>query len=681
VLTHVPPEESQGTNPQCEDFGLLEQTRFDPVPSSGSATRDGVTIVITDSESGEAVEFSWTSETPIDLVIVKGGPTANLYFYDEETADSGLTAPGRKGISHISFCFDEEEPDVSVSKSADFEGQELLPGGSLTYTITVTNEGTGTAEGVTLTDDLDDSLENVSASPTQGTCDVGAGNTLSCDLGDIGEGEFVTVTIDATVAEDFCGELTNKATVDAENDTNSENNESDTVTVTVECQPDVAVEKSAVIEGNPRPGDTFDFVIIVTNVGTGTAEDVVLTDTIQAGLAIEATDPGPPTCMIQPGSLGETVTCDLGDIPQGESVSVTITVTVDEDFCGPIENTAEITSPSDSNSENDSDTINFEAVCQPDVSVSKSAEVDGDEADEVPSGSSFTYVITVTAGGTGTSEGVTLSDDLDDNLENVQASASQGSCLVGTGNTLTCDLGDIEAGESVTITIEVDVPADFCGELRNRATVDAENDSNPDNNESDEVIVEVPCGPDIDVRKTNDADTDGSFNDEEEALHEGDPVTFRVVITNTGNVAIELDSLLDEYEDIAINPDCLTAEGQNVLEMTLEPGESVTCFFTVDDYAPEPNGRIVDVVTVEGHEVQNPESTVSDFDDSAVTTPQVLPEPPIRPQPPPPGPPPGQVLPVTGAELALMGLAALALVLTGIVLSFLGRKEDEPGTL
>jgi LPXTG-motif cell wall-anchored protein len=63
-----------------------------------------------------------------------------------------------------------------------------------------------------------------------------------------------------------------------------------------------------------------------------------------------------------------------------------------------------------------------------------------------------------------------------------------------------------------------------------------------------------------------------------------------------------------------------------------------------------------------------------------VTTPQVLPQPPIRPEPPAPPAPPGEVLPATGAELALMGLVALALVLAGIVLSFLGRKEDEPGT-
>jgi hypothetical protein len=109
-------QQETGGNPQCADFDLLQLTRFDPVPGSGSATQDGVTITITGSnESGEAVQFSWTSETPIDLVIVKGGATANLYSYDEATADTGLTAPEGKGISHISFCFDEAQPSPSPS--------------------------------------------------------------------------------------------------------------------------------------------------------------------------------------------------------------------------------------------------------------------------------------------------------------------------------------------------------------------------------------------------------------------------------------------------------------------------------------------------------------------------------------------------------------------------------------
>jgi uncharacterized repeat protein (TIGR01451 family) len=558
--------------------------------------------------------------------------------------------------------------DLAIEKKADLDGNPL-PGDSFSYTITVTNQGTGAAEGALIRDTFPDGV-TVDESQLPEVCTLD-GNTVTCLLGEIAPGDSISVTIVVTIDDDFCGQLENSAEVAGIAGDPGHGDESEVVIVEVECQPDVAIEKRANLEGTLLPGESFTYTLTVTNVGTGTVEDVVVTDFIQAGTALED---WPDNCTVQPGEDGETITCELGDIPQGEHRSVTITVTVDEDFCGELTNSATVEAGNDSNSENDtSETVKVEVECRPDVAVEKSASVE-----EIGSGGNFTYTITVTNEGTGTAEGVTLSDDLDDSLS-ISVTASQGECAVGTGNVLTCGLGDIDQGESATVTITVEVPEDFCGDLLNQATVEAENEDHSDteNNESELITVDVPCGPDIDVVKTNDADEDGSFHDEEEALHEGDPVTFQVIITNTGNVAIVLDTLLDEYEEFLILPDCLTAEGESVLGITLEPGDSITCYFTVDDYAPEPNGEIVDVVTVGGHQFDNPQATVSDFDDSAVTTPEVLPQPPVRPGP---ESPPGDVLAATGTDLARMGLLALALWLAGVILSRLGRREDETET-
>jgi hypothetical protein len=103
-------------NPTCTDHGFLQLTKFDP-PSSGTATQDGVTITITGSHGDQATEFSWSSATPIDLVIVKAGNGANLYAYEEATADTDLVGPDGKGIGHISFCYDIEPPSPSPSPS------------------------------------------------------------------------------------------------------------------------------------------------------------------------------------------------------------------------------------------------------------------------------------------------------------------------------------------------------------------------------------------------------------------------------------------------------------------------------------------------------------------------------------------------------------------------------------
>ena len=80
--------------------------------------------------------------------------------------------------------------------------------GTLTYTVTVTNNGPDPASGVTLTDVLGKSTL-LSASPSQGTCPQTP--PIICDLGTIADGDDVVVTIQVT--PDVLGSVGNKVTV------------------------------------------------------------------------------------------------------------------------------------------------------------------------------------------------------------------------------------------------------------------------------------------------------------------------------------------------------------------------------------------------------------------------------------------------------------------------------------
>jgi hypothetical protein len=130
----------------------------------------------------------------------------------------------------------------------------------------------------------------------------------------------------------------------------------------------------------------------------------------------------------------------------------------------------------------------------------------------------------------------------------------------------------------------------------------------------------------VDVVKDNDADEDGTFSDSEEASEEGQDVTFQVVITNTSDVAVMIMSLKDAFGETVISPACLTAEGKNVDGMWLDPDESVTCTFTVQDYAPPAGGSLVDTVTVTVCP-KGVSDRYSDSDTSEVTTPEEGPPP------------------------------------------------------
>ena len=131
----VTPELSPGAaNKTCSDFHGAGQSwtelKVDP-PNAGTYSDGTLTVTISFTVAGKV--FDWSSNIGVDAVFVKAGSAGSyLYRYDppsEQTSDTGLTSPGEtgNGISHISFCYDEE------------------PKGSLTVIKNVVNDDGGSA--------------------------------------------------------------------------------------------------------------------------------------------------------------------------------------------------------------------------------------------------------------------------------------------------------------------------------------------------------------------------------------------------------------------------------------------------------------------------------------------------------------------------------------------------------
>jgi hypothetical protein len=120
----VSPEFHPG-NPTCQDLGYSFELKIDP-PASGNYNlpdnSGSVTVTLTSSST-----FDWSSTFGIDAVIVKGGPNANVYFYNpESTGDTDLSTPLNQqnnkpyGLSHITFCFDVDPLEVSKTAETSF---------------------------------------------------------------------------------------------------------------------------------------------------------------------------------------------------------------------------------------------------------------------------------------------------------------------------------------------------------------------------------------------------------------------------------------------------------------------------------------------------------------------------------------------------------------------------------
>lgn len=120
--------------------------------------------------------------------------------------------------------------DLQLTKSDSPD--PVTVGGTLTYTIEVRNLGVGAmadASNVVVTDELDNQLDFISATASDGTCDR-QGRKITCQLGQINAGLSETVTIQVRPKRE--GVIANTATVTSPQDTTPGNN-SDTESTTV----------------------------------------------------------------------------------------------------------------------------------------------------------------------------------------------------------------------------------------------------------------------------------------------------------------------------------------------------------------------------------------------------------------------------------------------------------------
>ncbi|MBI4338077.1 MAG: DUF11 domain-containing protein [Chloroflexi bacterium] len=226
------------------------------------------------------------------------------------------------------------DADVRVTK-ADAP-DPVLVGQDLTYTVTVTNNGPAAATGVTLTDTLPANATFISVTFSQGGCTLGVG-TVTCNLANLANGASAIVTI--RVRPTVAGVLTNTASVAAtQQDPNAANNTvSQTTTVTAEVvNADLEVTKADA----PDPvlvGQGLTYTVTVTNKGPAAATGVTLTDTLPGNVTFGSLTFSQGSCALS----GSTVTCNLGNLANGASALVTITVT--PGAAGALSNTVSVT--------------------------------------------------------------------------------------------------------------------------------------------------------------------------------------------------------------------------------------------------------------------------------------------------------------------------------------------------
>jgi uncharacterized repeat protein (TIGR01451 family) len=327
----APPMGGGGTIAHNESF----EVRFSVVVDAG--TPDGTQIVntaILSSKDEQGVDYSSIASAPA-AVVVRGVPDVKI-----EKSHTGTFVRGQQG----------------------------------TFSLIVSNVGGRPTTGAVVIDDtLPAGLGVVGASGDGWACGVTREtNSLHCERSDglaVGAA-FPAVSVLVNVLESAADTIVNTGVTGGGGETNTANNRDDD-TVAITSSADVAIVKSVDPLTTP-PGVDVTYTLVVTNNGPSTARAVQVSDPLPAGMTFVSV--APASC----GLAGTTVSCALGDLVKGQSVSIAVVAGIPAALANKTKtNTATVSSPTpDSNLTNNRDdaTVTITGAPPSKLRVRKSAK-------------------------------------------------------------------------------------------------------------------------------------------------------------------------------------------------------------------------------------------------------------------------------------------------------------------
>jgi uncharacterized repeat protein (TIGR01451 family) len=355
-------------------------------------------------------------------------------------------------------------PNLVVSKT--YTPAHPKAGDPVTYTVTVTNNGTA-AGSTTFTDNYDDRL-TITGFPAACTNTTTGDKQLTCPTGTILAGGHVDFSYTASMPASFTGTSGTGGCSTGEypvvNAVVLSSGGQASVTVCVAAAPDFTVTKSASPTTGVNAGDPVTYTITVANGGTA-AGSTAFVDDYDNRLSVDAatvhTPPGGSCTNVSPGGNKE-LSCTTSTINAGGSQMFTYTVNMPATFTGtsggggcaegkyPITNVATLTNARHAD-------VTVCVAAAPIMAVTKAA----DRATANPN-DTINYTLTVTNSGTAPGS-TTATDDFDDRLT-VSGFPSNCSIVIVSGNaTLSCNVGPVAAGGQSVITYQAKVPATFSG--------------------------------------------------------------------------------------------------------------------------------------------------------------------------------------------------------------------------
>jgi uncharacterized repeat protein (TIGR01451 family)/fibro-slime domain-containing protein len=442
----------------------------------------GTTFISASPPPASAPVFNGTGTVTWTIANLQPGQSATLNLTVRVTANPG-TAVNNQATAQSSASTAtsplvshqvQASSDVGVNKRALFN-VPVAANGLVTYTITASNAGPSVANNVVVSDTLQTGLTLVAAS-TSPTPDASSTPPLyRWVFPTLAVGETRVITIVAQAGATPPTTFSNTASISSPNQDPRPGNNSSTAEVPGGNNPNTVVFNKPNVNAPNQiaPGEIFTYTLNFTNNAPNPIANLVLTDTVPAGVTVLFSEPpflnpSANTYVWNIGSLGAGQTATVliyAQLAPNAPIGTSVTNNANATFGNPLAAGGTATA-----------STNTSVVAAADLSVSK----------ELLGGTTFTpgqnlsFRITVRNNSTTTAAtNVVVNDILPAGVTFVSATPAPAST-----NPLSFNIANIPPNFATTIDVTVNVPGNFSGtSLTNSASASsAERDLVPGNN-------------------------------------------------------------------------------------------------------------------------------------------------------------------------------------------------------
>ncbi|MBE6490484.1 MAG: DUF11 domain-containing protein [Methanobrevibacter sp.] len=457
------------------------------LPNNGK--QDGKTIIweLGDMNVNEPVILKFTTKVTVE------GNVTNVVVVNSTTPDTNESNNKANNTTVANpIC------DLEITKLVN--ATEVHINDLVEWTIIVLNKGPSSAKGVVVNDTLPEGLEIVAATPSVGSFD---NTTRIWEIGELNKDKSVSLILVTRINTN--GTFTNIVVVNSTTpDSNESNNKANnTTSANPICDLDITKLVNA---SKVNVSDVVEWTITVVNKGPNTAENVIVKDTLPAGVRLI----GVPEGCTQDGN---SVIWDIGTLEINTPVSITLLTQIITEGVKTNVVVVNSTTP-DSNESNNkaNNTTVAEPVCDLDIIklVSTKKAYVGEE---------LTWTIIVTNHGPSTAKDVKVQEDIPSSLEFVRYTATKGTY---DKNSQIWTIGEMKSASSVTLTIVTKVLT--VGNITNPVEVKTSTPENDTTNNKANNTTEAFDVCDLELIKSSD----------KEVYHVGDKMHWIIEVINHG---------------------------------------------------------------------------------------------------------------------------------------------------